>query len=40
MKEDFIKEVVEGMLPNLDNMQMIQLERVLGKVLLHYDLMI
>ena len=38
MKEDFINEVMEGMLPNLDNMQMTQLKRALGKVLSHYDL--
>ncbi len=38
MKEDFINEVMEGMLPNLDNIQMIQLERVLGQVLMHYDM--
>ncbi len=38
MKEDFINEVMEGMLPNLDNMQMTQLKRVLGLVLQHYDL--
>jgi len=38
MKEDFINEVMEGMLSNLDNMQMTQLERVLKQVLLHYDL--
>ena len=38
MKEGFINEVMEGMLPYLDNMQMIQLERVLGLVLMHYDM--
>lgn len=37
MKEAFISEVMEGMLPYLDNMQMIQLERVLGQVLQHYE---
>ncbi len=37
MKEAFISEVMEGMLPYLDNIQMIQLERVLGQVLQHYE---